>query len=91
MVTLHPDSLRNPKEAIKTEIERYRNKYKSSLANNIRWRDLYRGILVEVRYVELASPLGEIHDEYPFIHCEAQYGTRIFRPEKGTQLSIISI
>jgi hypothetical protein len=52
-----------------------------------RWRDLYKGILVEVRYVELTQGLGEIHDEYPFIHCEVLYGARVFKPEAGTKIS----
>ena len=48
---------------------------------------MYKGILVEVRYVELTQGLGEIHDEYPFIHCEVLYGARIFKPEQGTKIS----
>jgi len=43
-------------------------------------------VLVKIRFVKLNSSLGEIHDEYPYIHCEVKYGASIFQPEKGTQL-----
>jgi len=42
--------------------------------------------LVKIRSVKLNTPLGEIHDEYPYIHCDVLYRTLIFQPERGTQL-----
>ena len=48
---------------------------------------MYKGALLELRYVELAQPLGKINDEYAFVHCDVVYGARIFRPERGMELS----
>ena len=44
-------------------------------------------MLLEVRYVELSSNLGIIHDEEAWVHVDVVYGARVFRPEKGMEMS----